>query len=501
MTSIANKIFLIKLEPDYQSYKIAPPFGILYLAAALEKAGYPVKLFHCRGTPRNIKRIVDEIIQSSPLLVGFSSLTGEALLPSLAASTELKKRSSIPIVWGGLHATMLPEQTLRNDNIDFIVHGEGEVTLVELAERINRGELLPGSFRDIKGLGHKDRGKIVINPVRPFITNLDAYIPAWHHFDIEDYFYKGRQFYSEFGSSLPGDKIAALITSRGCPSRCGYCYNQFVNKRHFRAHSAEHVIRDVETLKKDHDISAVIFEDDNFFSDRERALKIVREINIPWSATIRADYVAKWGSDFVRTLKENLCVELRIGAESGSQKVLDIMRKDITLSDIRKTSELCRTFDLPALTNFMVGIPGETWEDDLQTFSLMDELEEKGNIVNGPTIFLPYPGTPLYTLAVEKGFVTPRDITEWGKNWGPTQPRTPFVDRRARFAGYYRVLALRKEEKNLKIPYFTRILKRIAKKRWEKRYFLFPLDYYIPRFFLRLLQSLKLKKIARMMYD
>lgn len=496
-----KKIYLIKLEPDYQSYKIAPPFGVLYLTSALEKAGWTVKLFHRRGTPKNIQSIVDEIIHSNALLAGFSSLTGEALLPSLAASTELKKRSSIPIVWGGLHATMLPEQTLMNDNIDFVVHGEGEVTLVEFAERINSGELDPSTFRDIKGLGYKDRGKIIINPARSFITDLDTYRPAWHHLDIESYFYKGRQFYTEFGSNLPGNKIAALITSRGCPSRCGYCYNQFVNKRHFRAHSAEYVIGEVQTLKKEHQISAVIFEDDNFFSDRERALNIIRHIAVPWSATIRADYVAKWGGDFIRTLKEHHCVELRIGAESGSQKILDIMQKDITVADIRRTAELCKTFDLPPLTNFMVGIPGETWEDNLQTFNLMDELEANGGIVNGPTIFLPYPGTPLYDLAVKKGFVTPENITDWGRNWGPTQPRTPFVDRKTRFAGYYRVLALRKEESNLKIPYFTRILKHIAKKRWDRRYFLCPLDYFIPRFFLKLLRSLKLKKIARMVYD
>ncbi len=495
-------IFLVKLEPEYQSYKIAPPFGILYLASALEKENFKVKLYHKKGTQKNIQLIVEDILKNRPLFVGFSSLTGPSLIPSLYASQMLKKKSNIPVVWGGLHPTMLPEQTLKNENIDLIVRGEGEVTVVELAKMLADKGFSLYDLSSIKGIGYKENGNIKINPSRPFITNLDNYFPAWHYIDIEKYFYNRRFFYSEFGSKLPGDKIAAIITSRGCPWRCTFCYNQFVNKRNFRAHSAQKVIQDINKLKKNHNISALVFEDDNFFTDKKRALEIIRNSNIPFSVSIRANYVAQWGEDFVQELSKHNCIELRIGAESGSQRVLDIMQKDITIEDIYKTVELCRKFNINPITNFMVGIPGESESDVMKTFDLMDKLEKAGNIVNGPSYYFPYPGTPLFDIAVKKGFFPPQKIETWDLvQWGPSQPSTPFITKKMKFAGYYRILALRKEKSRLKFPVFINFLKFIAKKRWEKRYFSFPLDYYIPKFLLSVLKTLKLKNITQMIYE
>jgi len=494
-------IFLVKLEPEYQSYKIAPPFGILYLASALEKENFKVKLYHNKGTPKNIKSLVEDILKNRPLFVGLSSLTGPSLIPTLTASQMIKKNSDIPVVWGGLHSTMLPEQTLENENIDIIVRGEGEVTVVELAKILSERGCNPYDLKNIKGIGYKKNGKIKVNPLRPFIKDLDNYSPAWHHIDIEKYFYKGKFFYSEFGSKLPGDKIAAVLTSRGCPWRCAFCYNQFVNNRNFRAHSAQKIVRDIKSLEENHEISALVFEDDNFFTDKNRALEIIKNIHTPFSTSIRANYIAQWGEEFVQELSKQNCIELRIGAESGSQRVLDIMQKDITVDDIYKTVRICKKFDINPITNFMVGVPGESESDVMKTFDLMDELEISGNIVNGPSFYFPYPGTPLFDTAVKKGFSPPKKIEDWGVQWGPSQPSTPFVDQKIKFAGYYRILAFRKEKSHLKFPFFVNFLKLIAKKRWEKRFFAVRLDYYIPKFILNVLKTLKLKNIARMIYD
>jgi len=496
-------IFLIKLEPDYKSYKIAPPFGILYLASALEKEGFRVKLYHEKGTPKNIRFIVEDILNSHPLFVGFSTLTGPSLTPTLDASRVLKRKLNIPVVWGGLHPTMLPEQTLNNDCIDLVVLGEGEETIVELAKVSAEKGLEPDALKNIKAIAYRENGEIQTNPLRPFITNLDDYFPAWHHLNLEDYFYKGKYFYSEFGSKLPGDKIAAIITSRGCPWRCGYCYNQFVNKRSFRAHSAQRVISDIEWLKKSFNISALAIEDDNFFTNKKRALEIIRNIGIPWESSIRANYVSQWGEDFIRELKENNCVELRIGAESGSQRILDIMHKDIIVEDIYKAVELCKKHNIRILFNFMIGIPGESWPEMLKTFQVMDELEKKGNdiVVSGPSVYYPWPGTPLLDLAVEKGFNLPKRTEEWAVNWGPKQPTAPYVDKKVKFIGFYRISVFRKDLDSLKFPLFARLLRFVAKKRWEKRFFRFPIDYYIPRFFLNLIKALGLKKIAQAIYD
>ncbi len=178
------------------------------------------------------------------------------------------------------------------------------------------------------------------------------------------------------------------------------------------------------------------------------------------------------------------------------------MKKDIQIKDIYRSAELCLKHNLNLLLGFMVGVPGESWKDMLQTFEMMDNLEKMGvTVASGPALFYPYPGTPLYDLAVEKGFAPPQRIEDWAAQWGPKQPLVPSVDKRTRFVGYYRTLALRRDLRGLKFPLFARMLKFLAKKRWEKRVFHFPIDYHLPRFFLKSFQALGLKKLARAIYD
>jgi radical SAM superfamily enzyme YgiQ (UPF0313 family) len=149
----------------------------------------------------------------------------------------------------------------------------------------------------------------------------------------------------------------------------------------------------------------------------------------------------------------------------------------------------------------MVGFPGELWSDIMMTLQVMDSLEDQGGVVNGPSLYLPYPGTPLFDSAVEKGFSPPHRMEDWGVQWGPKQPLTPFGDKRARFIGYYRTLAFRKNTSSLKFPLFAEVLKFLAQKRWKKRYFSLPLDYYIPRLAWSFLKTFGFKKIARALYD
>ncbi len=494
-------VLLIKLEPDYETHRFAPPFGILYTADALEKAGFKVKLIHKPGTRANIHKIVESVSEEKPLLIGFSSFTSSCLVPTKNASIEIKKKFKTPIVWGGLHSTILPEETLNNAFIDLIVRGEGEETIAELTALISEKGLDNKSLAGVRGIGFKDDGKIVINEPRPFIKNLDDFSPAWHLLDINEYIYSGRYFYTEIGSKLANERIAAIITSRGCPWRCGYCYNQAVNKRSFRAESSQKVIGEIRDLKE-RGVTTIIFEDDNFFVDRERALEIIRGIDISWASTIRADYIANWGADFVKELSENGCLELRVGAESGSQRVLDIIKKDITVEQIRKSVELCSDYKIRMLFNLMVGVPGESWSDVRQTLDFMDELERKSEYVSigSPAIYIPWPGTFLSELAAKKGFNLPTSMEDWATTWAQRVKMAPYMDRRIKFIGFYKSLA-RKKFKELPFPFLAKLLMGIAAFRWRRRFFRLPLDYYIPAFFLRLLRRIGLKKIAGAIYE
>ncbi len=495
-------VYLLKLEPESEGYKLAPPFSLLYLASALEKHDFRVKLYHEIGSHKNIASILEDIATHQPIFVGLSTMTGPSLIPTKIASQKIKENTKTPVVWGGLHPTMLPEQTLNNDFVDIVVLGEGEETVVELALALTEKEVTTRSVETIKSIGYKKNGKITMTPPRSYIGNLDDYSPAWQHLDITKYFYSGKFFLSDFGSSLPGERIASYISSRGCPWRCSYCYNQFVNKRTFRAHSAEKVISDIVHLKKTYGITAVVFEDDNFFTDRKRAIEILKNIGLPWSSSLRADHITKWGDDFLKELKRTQCQELRIGAESSCQRILDIMQKDISVADIYRSAELCKQNDINALYNFMIGMPGENWEEMLETFQTMDELEKMGEgvVVNGPSVFYPWPGTALYDTAIEHGFQVPAKMEDWAVGWGTKQPLAPYVDGRAKYVGFYRILAKRKDVESLKFPLFTKILRALARKRWENRFFRFPIDYILPNFFFKMLKALGLKKIAQALY-
>ncbi len=486
-------VILSKLDGEQREYLIAPPFGILYLADALEKAGFDVRLFHEAGTEDDIQALVRLVSAEKPIFVGFSSLTGPMILPMARASRAIKQASTVPVVWGGLHPTMLPEQTLSNDSIDIVAIGEGEQTVVELARVLS--EHGPGAeeLAQVAGIAYKNGGQVATNPPRPFIQDLDQHRPAWHLVDIERYFRFGQHFYTDMGSQFWGEKIAAVFTSRGCPWRCGFCYNQFVNKRSFRAQSVQRVVDEIQEYKERYGITAIIFEDDGFFTDRERALEIIRRIGVPWTSSIRADYLAKWGDEFVKQLKQYHCAELRIGAESGSPRILEMMCKDITPEQIREAARLCLRNGVKVSLNFMVGIPGESWSDVLMTLDLMDELEAMGEgiAVIGPGVFAPYPGTPLSEAASEHGFRPPATLEEWSLQvFDHKQPLAPYADPRVRYVAYYRRLAKRTDLERLSFSLPTKILSRIARYRWQRRFFRVPWDYTVPAWGLGVLNTI-----------
>jgi anaerobic magnesium-protoporphyrin IX monomethyl ester cyclase len=501
-TQRQKPIYLIKPETERDNFVMAPPLGILYLGGALEKRGYRVRLIHERCNQANEKEIVDEVIAADPLFVGISTFTGPSLLPSLRLSRKIKKHSTIPVVWGGLHSTMLPEQTLQEGSIDLAVRGEGEETVVRLADLFASGTVDPQAFAAIPGVAYRSGSRVQVNQLPPFIQDLDAFSPAWHLLESERYLSEGKYIYTALGSKLSGMKVATVMTSRGCPGRCGYCYNQFINKRAFRAHSINFVVEHVRRLKTDHGVTGIVFEDDCFFTDRQRALSILRQLEVPWASSIRADYLARWGDDFVRELKDLGCVELRIGAESGSQDTLDLMQKDIRREHIFRSVELCGKHGVDVMMGFMIGVPGERWSETRKTFDIIDEMEKMNvTVAAGPAFYFPYPGTPMFDEAVRRGFTPPQAIQDWAKPWGPSQPLPRYADPRARYVGYYRSIAMRQVSGSLRFPLLVKILQRLARWRWRRRFFSFPVDYLLPRFVLRNLRKIGLKKIAADIYD
>lgn len=495
-------VVLIKLESDRWVEPLSAPYGILYIAASLEKAGLSVKVFHEWGTPGNTRRIVEEVVQAKPLFVGFSCLTGPELLPTIKASRMIKETSSIPVVWGGVHPTMMPEQTLQGDYVDLVVLGEGEDIAVELALTFQRHGFRAEDLEKIQGIAFRKNGAVQVNPLRPLVADLDVYEPAFHLLDFSRYIHPGRSGPREGEAALQGALNVDLITSRGCPWRCGYCYHEFITKRWFRAHSAERVLQWVKALRDRFGVQVVNFQDANFFSNMDRAFRIVTDIGLPWTSFLRANDIARGGDQLIQRLKALGCLDLKVGAESGSQRVLDIITKDITLDQLRMTARLGQKYGIGMSFSFMAGIPGETWAEVLQTLDFMDELQSVGDriMVNGPLVCFPFPGTPLYRQAVESGFELPRRTEDWNfLLLGVRQPLPPYADPRVRFLEHYYRLAWHRSSGSVWKRRILTPLKFIAAQRWKKRFFRFRVDFLVPRAIRNAFRTLTYRFLVRSM--
>ncbi|MDI6760027.1 MAG: radical SAM protein [Candidatus Brocadiaceae bacterium] len=397
-------IYLVQVDYSRFFSQEIVPIGCLHVGSALKNAGYEVKVIHC--TELEIDRYVDEIVKAQPLWVGFSAMTGPQTMHSAWMSKRVKAQSDIPVVWGGIHPSLLPEQCLQEDYIDFVIIGEGEETALELTQRLEGRKDLEG----VLGLGYKRRengqSKAVINPRRPFIQDLDddKYRLNFELLDVPRYFLKA--------GTGKYQRVFSYKTSRGCPFSCGFCYNNEFNLRRWRGKSAEGVIEDINYLKKTYGIDGVKFYDDEFYVNRKRALKILECIGIPAKTDIRIDMITE---DLAARLKEFNVFDILIGIESGSDRILKLLNKGITVEQTKRGVRLLAKHTLRVGYSAIIGIPTETEEEMNSTIDLIlwiHSIHKNKSVTIGP--YLPYPGSALYHWTMKQGFVPPRKTEDWG---------------------------------------------------------------------------------------
>jgi radical SAM superfamily enzyme YgiQ (UPF0313 family) len=397
MTGSPKKVALIFLYSE--GGKGIPPLAGLYLATALKRSGHAVKIFH--KDAKDLEKLIREIDEFKPDLIGQSVFTGYLNKINADLSRTLKGKG-YKIMWGNAHPALLPEQALTEPFIDFVILGEGEETLVELAEKL----LCPEEYKSIKSLAFKDlSGNIVINERREFM-DMDKYLPDWSLIDVKNY------LISYFSGQYK--RVLAITTSRGCPFNCQFCYNQVFNNRRWRAHSAEKVIANLRPLIEKYKIDGIRFLDDNFFVDKKRALEIVRALGLPYFAETRAENITP---DFVRELVETHCEEIMFGFESGSDRIMkEVVQKGTGVKEIINAVTLLRDTKITCSGSFVFGFPGETKEEYRQTMEFIIQLLEiNPNLAFTTGWFLPFPGTGLYNVALAKGFKPPERIEDWDK--------------------------------------------------------------------------------------
>ncbi|MEA1929469.1 MAG: radical SAM protein [Patescibacteria group bacterium] len=398
------------------------PLGLISLAAFI-RGKFGVKIVDLRLQPLNF--LYDQIRASKPLAVGFSMLTGSCIKQTIEAAREIKRRNpKIKIIVGGIHPTFFPEQTLVNPYIDFVIINEGERALLDLLEALKSGS----SLAEIDGLGWKDKKKkLHINGwTERFLPMDDLPRPAWNLIDVEKYVNRLSSGLDEWVA--PGEprlsRVVNMYTSKGCPFPCSFCYNLNFNKRQWRAKSAEKAVAEMEMLYEKYRINYFIIHDDNFVVDRKRALRIAELIKekgmkIKYSIDARIDYFDR---DFLQKMKDSGLCEIRVGCESGSNRILtEIIQKRITKEQTVKAVKVARDLNLKLILSFVIGWPTETIAERQETIDLVLELQRihPKAAVYPLWVYIPYPGTALFNQAVKLGFEQPTTLEGWGNYfWG-----------------------------------------------------------------------------------
>ena len=404
------------------------PMGLLYVASALE-AGHQVSIIDALAEGwKNVhkigvngedkwygglefeeiaKRIKRDGIKLVAITVPFS-ISHWSAQKVASAIKDIDK--NIITVLGGHHVTVRPLDVLSNNDVDYIVVGEGEYAMLELVDALEHG----GSAgpEKIEGIGYKIDGKPVINPSRKPIQDLDSLpFPARHLLNLENYFSAVEAGQSPRGDYLPaGKKWATLITSRGCPYECVFCAIHLTMGRKWRPRSAQNVVKEIEELVNIYGIRHFMIEDDNMTLDVTRAKEICdfiiqRKLGITWCMPngVRADALDE---ELIKKMKASGCTEVFVAPESGDQNVVNnIIKKRIDLKKIEEAVRLFSKYGVNVNAVFVIGCIGETKENIRQSIGFARKLIQLGAKGICANIATPYYGTELYRQAKEKGFL------------------------------------------------------------------------------------------------
>lgn len=350
-----------------------PPFGVMYLASALEKENYDVTITATSNDNNSFNF-------SDFDMVGFS-ISSSLSYPLIKETREnsIFKANSIIIV-GGIHASLYPMEVIKELDCDIVSIGESEKTIVEIANASSLGDI-----SKIKGIYYRKDNNIYITDKRNDINDLDNLsFPARHLLPKEDIIMKRLS-----NTSLP---IAHVLFSRGCPYHCNFCANQNHNVRY---RSKDNIKEELELLIKDYNIKGFCVVDDNFLVNKEKAIPIIKEVanlNLKWSTLARVDNV---DLELLKELKNSGCIEIKYGVESGSQKMLDLMNKNITIEQIKNAFTLTKDVGINAKALIMHGFPKEDINTTKETIALLEELKMYIYRV-GLTYFTYLPGSPIY---------------------------------------------------------------------------------------------------------
>ncbi|MDP3728013.1 MAG: radical SAM protein [bacterium] len=435
------KILLIRppqLEVDsLSSTAVGIPIGMLSIAGYINKKGHEVKIFDSLLYPDRIEdkthygasfeRIGKTINEFKPDIIGIANLFSTQMKKALGLTEYIK--SIYPdgkIVVGGPHATARPEEFLVSSSIDFVVIGEGEITLAEIAEYYDGKK----DITEVNGIAYMKEGKLQLNKSE-YIQDLDSIpYPAYHLVDLEEYFKMSK---AGRGSRLDDifhepKREVSIITSRGCPYECIFCSIHPTMGYKFRYHSPEYVVGHIELLVKMYGVDFIHFEDDNLTLNQVRFEKILdmiieKGLEFGWDTpnAVRADALSL---SILKKVKQTHVRSLTISIESGNQEFLNnVVKKNLDIEKVIETASNCKKLRIPLHAYYIIGFPHETKENIQQTIDFAYKMMKNYNIKPHLNFAMPLVGTEMYDIAKENGYLVTEDYTK-GRVFGTSSIKT-----------------------------------------------------------------------------
>jgi anaerobic magnesium-protoporphyrin IX monomethyl ester cyclase len=394
---------VVLFYPPYDGPPLGAPLCLLSVAAPLRDSGFRVALIDAAIEPNWLAAVLREL--RGALCLGISVLTGPMIRGAIRMAKAAKKVApGVPVIFGGWHPSLLPGQTLEEPFVDGVVRGQGELTLLEIAENLAAKKSIHG----VHGFSCKQFGLPQHAPERRVALLSDLPMPAFEMVDFDAY------------ERVSGQRKLAYATSVGCPYACNYCTDMVFYKRRFNALGADRVVSEVTELAAKYRIEEVAMLDSNLPVDWRRARDIAKgfldsKIPFRWTFQASTDFLCRMSDDDVRLLGESGVSHMGFGTESTSAPVLKLMNKrHQRVDEMYETARKACIGGIHVTFNLIFGYPGETEADRVETLQTMSDIARQfWNVSFSPNIFTPYPGIPIWGQLRELGVHEPQSLEQW----------------------------------------------------------------------------------------
>jgi len=397
------KIVLINICLRPHLDKAYFPIGLSYVATALKQAGYDFDIIDIEAHRYSDEELEELLGKRSYDVIAFGTLVSGYKYAKEVAAIARRTNPHATITAGNSVASSIPEHLLAHTEVDIVVKGEGDITIVNVMRALERET----SLVDVKGIVFEDDGRIVDTGYEALIDDISALPnPNWELFDMELYLSKSIQDVPE-PYPMPKEQIRAFVvnTARGCPFRCSFCYHVFQYAK-YRYRSAEAILSEIATLHDRYGINYINFFDELTLSSKKQAndfadALLSSELTFYWNADIRGNLFSEDDLDLLCKLKEAGCLSFGYSLESGNSAILKSMNKNLTVEEFRGQKKALDKAGITSFTSLVLGYPQETLETIKETFDVCYEL----SIYPSVGYLLPQPGTPMFEVAKEKGYV------------------------------------------------------------------------------------------------